>query len=354
MYVSYYVEASLATAYLIAYTIWHLRGHAKAKRRDRDGNEALLKRPAGDDDGDKAPKKPVKISLGQRTLDSFRGSLDGFLSATMLMSIAMLIAAVWTSAAHVRAREHPKGPQTVQFFGSAVYDMVLSLLAASFSVFPVMLLYALMGRRNDDGSKLDKNKEKPRTDKHRVWLRRGVLAFMWALAATEVYLAPRGEADYDERHSAYQEADMDPCNQRGGENYWKALKASQVLIIGAPLLWLVLTAFVVTGFGIPGLAEKGWVSRWRSVWRLGIAWLNLLFMWALLAYFTVLRKRIIDTSGGIDDENQWGFGQLLALATWVPVAAEFVYIFVCKFSPRSLSGASLDMTRWRRWGCDHC
>lgn len=334
MYASYYVEAVLATIYLIAYTIWHLRGHSKAKRRDREANESLLKHAAGDGDtADAAPDKPKKLTLGQRTLDSFRGSLDGFLTASMLMSIAMLIAAVWTSIVHGKERKIPAGQKVLPYFGSALYDMILSLLAASFSIFPVLLLYALMGRRNSDGSR-NHEKTTNRTDKHRVWLRRGVLGVMWVLAAAEVYLAPRGESDYEQRHDANQEANRDICNQRGGTTYWHAMKAAQVLIIGMPLTWLVLTSFVITGFGIPGLAERPWVRRWRSVWRLGIAWLNMLLMWALLAYFTMLRSRIIEASGGLDDENQWGFGQLLALATWVPVAAEWLYIFICEFFRR--------------------
>ena len=261
----------------------------------------------------------------------------------------MLLAALYTSISHGRERASGSAQQTLPFFGSAVYDMVLSLLAATFSVFPVMLLYALMGRR-EKKKKKDKDPKagsgEPATavpkwlstssstssaDAHRVWLRRGVMAVLWILAVAEVYLSPRGERDYDDRHNRNQVANQDVCNQRGGTRYWHAMKAAQVLIIGAPMLWLALTAFVVTGFGIPGLADRPWVRRWRSVWRLGIAWLNLLLMWGLLAYFTVLRHNIIETSGGLDDENKWGFGQLLALATWVPVLAEFLYIFICAF-----------------------
>ncbi|KAL1844512.1 hypothetical protein VTK73DRAFT_2387 [Phialemonium thermophilum] len=51
-------------------------------------------------------------------------------------------------------------------------------------------------------------------------------------------------------------------------------------------------------------------------------------MWVILAYFVVLRSRIVATSGPADPENTWGFGQVLALATWVPIVAEFVYIFI--------------------------
>ncbi|KAL1872442.1 hypothetical protein VTK73DRAFT_1520 [Phialemonium thermophilum] len=322
VHVSYYVEAILATMYLVAFTIWHVKRHVQAKRNDGSAAaEALLaeEREAAVASGG----KPPKLSLGQRILDSFRGSLDAFLTASMLISIVMLFAAIYTSIDRRKARSVSAAQQALPYFGSAVYDIILSLLAASFSVFPVMLIYALMGRR---GGKARHNGAG--NDQHRVWLRRVVLVVMWCLAAAEVYLGPRGELDYKERHDAHQEANYDFCNHRGGTRYWQAMKAAQVLVIGVPLLWLVLTAFVVTGFGIPGVADLPWVRRWRSVWRLGVAWLNMLLMWGLLAYFTVLRHRIIKTADGLDNEDRWTFGQILALATWVPVVVEFLYIFI--------------------------
>ena len=280
VYVSYYAEASLATVYLLAFTIWSIQRHEEAKRGQRV--------PDGDTDKahlvSKEKQGPVKITLGRRILDSFRGSLDSFLATSMLMSLVMLFAAIWVSAGRTKQRSIPFTDQPALYASSAIYDMVLSLLAASFSVFPVLLLYALMGRRNrgaDEGVR------------HRLWLRRIVLVIIWALGATEVYLAPRGEPDYEERHDGDQEANLNFCNKRGGTRYWEAMKAAQFLVIGAPLLWIVLTAFVVTGFGIPGLVDRPWVRRWRSVWRLGIAWLNMLLMWALLAYFTILRLSLI-------------------------------------------------------------
>lgn len=108
------------------------------------------------------------------------------------------------------------------------------------------------------------------------------------------------------------------------------MKAAQFLVVGVPLLWLFITSFLITGFGIPGIQEKPWVVKWRSMWRLGIAWLNLLIMWAILGYFAVLRRRIIQTAGGLDNQTTWSFGQILALATWAPIVFEFVYIFICE------------------------
>jgi hypothetical protein len=328
--VSYYVEASLATLYLIAYTVWQIQKWRKSKGKG-GASAPLLVGATAPEVGAKV-KKPKKLPFSTRVLDSFRGSLDSFLAASMLISVVMLGAGVYTSAYGRDDYRRSNPNQVLPYLGSAIYDMVLSLLAGTFSIFPVLLLYALMGRHGGGGGKRKGGKSGPAPDIHRVWLRRTVLFMIWCLGAALVYLAPRGDVDYLERHDEDATWNQDFCDQRGGANYWRGMKAAQFLVIGAPLTYLVLTTFVLTGFGIPGVVDKPWVVRWRSVWRLGVAWLNMLAMWGLLAYFTVLRHRIIKTAGGLDNEDKWSFGQILALATWAPVVAEYVYIFICEFS----------------------
>jgi len=305
--ISYYIEAILVTIYLVAFTIHNIVHHydVKAGRKSEAvGRPHLTRKFTGRSGG------PVG-----RLLDAFRGSLDPLLGATMIMAMAMLIAAVYTSIIKGKARQVPANAQDIPT-GSAIYDMCLSLLAASFSVFPVMLIYALM--RHPERSE--------RT--HRRWLRRVVLVLVWGIAATEVYLAPRGELDYNERHA---EESSFYCDQRGGPRYWAGMKAAQFLVIGVPVLWILITAFLLTGFRIPGVVDRPWVRRWRSIWRLLVAWINLALMWGLLAYFTVLRHKIIQVSDGLDQEDVWNFGQILAVATWVPSVAEFFYVLICEF-----------------------
>ena len=343
---SYYVEATLATLYLVAYTIWQIDKWRKVKRKQGRGGASaplLVGGPAAETAA--APttarekRKRRRLPLSRRINDSFRGSLGSFLSASMLISVVMLGAGVYMSVfgRDDLRRSNSNPNQALPYLSSAIYDMVLSLLAGVFSIFPVLLLYALMGRHGGDSSSSRKKKRDakgeggPAPDIHRVWLRRCVLAAIWCLGGALVYLAPRGDIDYYDRHDHTAEWTTDFCDQRGGVNYWRGLKAAQFLVVGAPLAYLVLTTFVVTGFWIPGLVDRPWVVRWRSVWRLGVAWLNMLAMWGLLAYFTLLRHRIIKTAGGLDNEDKWSFGQILALATWVPIVAEFVYIFICEF-----------------------
>ncbi|EXF78270.1 hypothetical protein CFIO01_00265 [Colletotrichum fioriniae PJ7] len=283
--VSYYLEAILATMYLIAFTIHQVRRHF---------NKNLWEKTR--------PKQKQRLS--GRILDSFRGSLDMFLSGSMLIAVAMLGASVYSAATNFKERSevNPDLPSA-----DAIYEQALALIASNYSVFPVMLLYALA-----------------KHDGHRKWLHRSVLALLWGLSVTVVYLAPRAEIDYKERKSGHRNFE---CDQRGSQ-YWPVVKATQFLVIALPMIWLLLTLFVTTGFKIPGMIDKPWVQRWRSCWRMLVAWINLLVMWGILGYFTHFRQKIINAADGIDKNDKWTFGQVLALAAWVPVIAELLYILI--------------------------
>ncbi|KUI63423.1 hypothetical protein VM1G_10263 [Cytospora mali] len=316
VFVAYYVEAILATIYLSAFTFWYIHRQRKANKKKRYSLDEYQVPP------DLTSTKGGGLRLGRRVMEAFRGSLNVFLNASMVFSLVMLCAALYISA--TRASEGKKWVNTIQPIpsGSAFYDLVLSLLASTFSVFPVTMLYAIQRRRDERGQL--------RTRNHEVWIHRVVLVLIWILAISEVYLSPRGEYDYSYRHSRDVEDQMfvDNCDQRGGIPYWQGMTAAQVLVVGAPLVWLAFTLFILTGFRIPGLVDKPWVSRCRGAWRLVVAWVNMLLMWGLLGFFTALRHRINATAGHIDQEDEWNFGQIMALASWAPVVVEFGYIAI--------------------------
>lgn len=231
-------------------------------------------------------------------MDAFRGSLASFLNASMLFSLVMVSAALYVSGR--RDAEHESWLQNSGWIpsGSALYDLVLALLASTFSLFPVTIVYAIQRPRDNRGALWTKD--------HQLWIRRAILVILWVLAAAEVYISPRGEYDYEDRHNAGREIYLayEDCDQRGGMHYWHGIQAAQYLVIGAPLLWLILTLFLLTGFRIPGVVDSPWVSGWRLRWRLVAAWANMFFMWGMLAYFTVLRHKINVTAGHLDLEDE--------------------------------------------------
>jgi hypothetical protein len=50
-------------------------------------------------------------------------------------------------------------------------------------------------------------------------------------------------------------------------------------------------------------------------------------MWWSLGAFISLQRAIRKNAGESNQDYQWSFGQVLGLASWVPVAAEFGYAF---------------------------
>lgn len=330
---SYLIEALFVSFYLFAFTAYHIRRYFKKRRGSHNSSpKHAYKTPTG------MSAKFAKLSLPRRTFDSFRGSLDGFLTAAMLICISMLCASLYLDAQGIQARNDVQG-NTLQVYGittnvdfpfhsTAPYDMILSFLASCFSVFPVMLLYAMRSSTRNISAK---ENEETADAKRGVWLHRCFLVIIWILTVVEVFLSPKGNLDYSSRNDPDNESNTDPCNHRGGAVYWNAMNVAAGLVVGVPLLWVFVTAFLHTGFGISGVVHNRLIRRWRAVWSLGVAWINLIIMWTIFFYFASLRIDIIHSAGASDAQNTWGFGQVLALGAWIPVVAEFGYIFICRF-----------------------
>jgi hypothetical protein len=49
-------------------------------------------------------------------------------------------------------------------------------------------------------------------------------------------------------------------------------------------------------------------------------------MWVFISWFVFLTLQIRNRAGQKNKDNEWTFGQVLALATWVPFMTEFAYI----------------------------
>ena len=94
------------------------------------------------------------------------------------------------------------------------------------------------------------------------------------------------------------------------------------------LFWLL---FVHNVFKAEAFRHNHFLDRCRRDWWFIICFLTFLGMWALLALLTVYRHTIITSAGeSRDGDDRWTFGQVLALATWMPVLVEFFVIFVCE------------------------
>lgn len=390
--VSYYIEASLTTLYLVLFSAWRLRRwHRRRRRRwQRDGSIQGANGNASASGGRR--RRPWTPAWLRRVFDAFRGCLDSFLTAASVLALAILVAAVVTSTR--RTSEHHRNPVNAQNIpnGSALYDGALSLLVSIYAVFPVMVLYALLpddqmeaesqpepdaGRGPEPETKattaptpkpparrrcraahaviglLPVFRARPRHATHshrgRIVLRRAVLVVLWALVAAVVFLDPRSEIDYEYQGESTPDNDTDnnnfadvlyACDQRGGRRYWHTLGALRYFVMALPLVWLLLTAAVD---GVAGCMVKRQPKQQQqqqqqarrharavsSVWQHAVAWVNCALMWAVLACLTEMRQNIIEVADGLDTENEWKFGQVMAIATWGPVASDFFFLLMC-------------------------
>ncbi|EEY14065.1 predicted protein [Verticillium alfalfae VaMs.102] len=71
----------------------------------------------------------------------------------------------------------------------------------------------------------------------------------------------------------------------------------------------------------------GWLF-FRIPWRLAYALYFFVFMWASLGSLFKLKSEIskLNDGGEAKSEERWGFGQILALATWLPVFEEAIMV----------------------------
>ncbi|KAF3356441.1 DNA repair protein rad2 [Verticillium dahliae VDG1] len=71
----------------------------------------------------------------------------------------------------------------------------------------------------------------------------------------------------------------------------------------------------------------GWLF-FRIPWRLAYALHFFVFMWASLGSLFKLKSEIskLNDGGEAKSEERWGFGQILALATWLPVFEEAIMV----------------------------
>ena len=65
-------------------------------------------------------------------------------------------------------------------------------------------------------------------------------------------------------------------------------------------------------------------------------------MWALLGLFSAYRFDIHRKMGSSDEDSQWSFGQVLALATWAPVAVELIDTYLSEYLSGFIVTKSVD------------
>jgi hypothetical protein len=67
--------------------------------------------------------------------------------------------------------------------------------------------------------------------------------------------------------------------------------------------------------------------------RVLITLASVVLMWVTLYFIVRIRSEVADLVGDEYAENEWGFGQILALMAWLPTIVDVMCIWICKCAP---------------------
>ncbi|KAI0888323.1 uncharacterized protein GGS22DRAFT_96027 [Annulohypoxylon maeteangense] len=296
MLITYYIAAGLVTIYLCALTL-------------TDTGLFRQQFPTG--------------SKRAWILAAIEESASTFLDATLIFAVSMLAAACFRlSQAYLQEFGHISGHWMIYASIGSIYMSTFS------SLLPLLLQLSAHGVRHH-------------------WLR----VVMWTLV---ILLGIANEILYDyffgkvKFHLFSQLKDM-------LENIWLGVCSPlKLLNYGLdPTLRIAQILLVLNAFSyIIWMACKGRTANTQRSPRLRlfrqkavrfIKILNMavccLLMWSMLGLFHIYRDKVNNTAGKDNQNSDWTFGQVLAVATWVPVLVEFVTVL--KYGPEEGLGKKI-------------
>lgn len=263
-----------------------------------------------------------KASQSWKTFHSwFEQTLNAFLDASLLFSISMLLAAIYRFSS---ASRNPDGDDN-----TFIYSLINAVTVSMFSVFPpLMLQFTARNLR-----------------------RRGIRALLWFLviaftiSMTILYYIWRGPDAIlsffkDETHQNEQ------INRHLGKAVWLIFCDMTDGSLIQSLDRAIITAQVVLALNLPcwgylvytigdaqqdlatpqdpandGLhdARSKFLRRYEKLARALNILLCCVVMWLLLGTFTTIAVRLADAMRPWGKDRRWSIGQVLALATFVPL-----------------------------------
>lgn len=293
--ISYYFIAALATLYVIVFSL--------------DRISAL-----------NSPWKRIRALL--------RNKLNLFLDTSLLFSIAMLLAAVYRFISHLR---HPDGVDENTFF----YSLTNAITISIFTVFPPLIL------------QFTERKQPPKVIRSILWF----LVIILAMAITGLYYKWRG------LHPISKYFDNNNNWRKVLNDHWKQALWLKFCDLNPGLLIrtldrAILFAQGVLVFNVPcGIyhlftvrtamsrsANSSGPAFWFSLRQFNII-LCCGTMWLLLVMFTAISARVADGMGPDSKDRKLSVGQVLAVATFVPLIVEIVGMDIGK-------GRALDLISW--------
>ncbi|GAB1312800.1 hypothetical protein MFIFM68171_03010 [Madurella fahalii] len=191
-------------------------------------------------------------------------------------------------------------------YSVTTYEVVTAVLVTVFAVCPATLLYSVGG---------DSKGPKP--------LLRGVLFAVWVLMLAVVNLGRTTDPSREAFQSGTIGHPFELYCQVIGDGPLEAVRIFAVVSAGLGALWILYILYRKCRTSDPDAAKD---KKDITISQVIISILACLVMWFFLGLFTAMRARIIEVAGDSDSSNEWGFGQVVALATWAPVILNFCYI----------------------------
>ncbi|KAI1205549.1 uncharacterized protein F4807DRAFT_282181 [Annulohypoxylon truncatum] len=296
MLITYYIAAALVTLYFFALT---LSGEGFFK----------LHLPAG--------------SKRAWLLAGFEESASTFLDATLIFAVSMLAAACFRlSEAFFQEYDDSSSHWMIYASIGSIYMSTFS------SLLPLLLQLSAHGVRHH-------------------WLR----VVLWTLI---ILLGIANEVLYD---YFFGKAEFYVFSQLRDllENVWLDLCSPIKLLDNgldptlriAQILLVVNAICYVIWMRLRGRPDNlaGW-PRLKLFWQRVSPYIKLLnmllccsVMWAMLAFFHVYRDKVNEAAGSDNQNSDWTFGQVLSVATWVPVGVEFATVL--KYGPEEGLGKKI-------------
>ncbi|KAI1763370.1 hypothetical protein GGR53DRAFT_497817 [Hypoxylon sp. FL1150] len=293
MIITYYFAAGLVTVYFCALTLSSL-GIIRQRH---------------------APK-----SRSSLLLSAFEASVNGFLDATLIFAASMLAAACFRlSQAFLQDNGEGRGHWML-------YASIGSIYMSTFSIFPPLVLQSIL------------------QDLRRNWLRILVWAIIVIFMIANEVLFEIFLQTYVKRYvESYAEDNLSD----GLEVFWYWMCNPFTLLEKGILPILHLAQAILVLNAICYVAYIGWKRKSRDIqgWpRLRAFWEKVhryirtmnaafccLLMWTMIGLFHAYRDIVNGAAGEENQNSNWTFGQVLAVATWIPVAVEF--LTVLKYGP---------------------
>lgn len=234
-------------------------------------------------------------SIGHRLVDAARFTVSGFLDTAMVFNLSVVVAGIVIT---------PQGKQ--------LYDMLQSTLMAGFSLSVVLAIWPLQ-----------------RGNKSHQLFRNSFLVLNILLTFSEISLIAilqKWEKNTTRRETRCLPEVFQAVNKPS--LYFFVLQ----ILIGVAVFgsfWII----ILTGKRVPKPISNWVLVKFFQKWPWGLITCiyGYVSLWLTLGGLYYVRHLVQVRIGESYSDISWGFGQVMALATWLPSQAEFVSILIRKF-----------------------